>query len=98
MVLRRHGVPKARLEVLRQVSMFEGLPTKAEAERIGTRLLGEVGLRLAETSGVRVDDGFSTWFVSAAPMVGGLPVVGMDWSVGVGADGCERQGEEDHRE
>lgn len=31
MVLRRHGVPKARLEVLRQVSMFEGLPTKALA-------------------------------------------------------------------
>lgn len=61
-----------------------GLPTAAEARRAGTALLGELGVDLATTTGVRVDDGFNVWFVSASPRVGDLETLGLDWSVGIG--------------
>jgi hypothetical protein len=62
------------------------LPTKTEAERIGRALLTKLGIDLDHAT-VRVDDGFSTWSVSADPEIDGLPVIGMTTSVGVGPKG-----------
>jgi hypothetical protein len=62
------------------------LPTPAEAERQARDLLGRVGLDLAGAQ-VSVDDGFSALFVYVRPALGGLPVVGWDWSVAIGPKG-----------
>ena len=62
------------------------LPARGEAERIGRELLGKAGLDLDDPT-VRVEDGFSQWFVAARPTVEGLPTVGWEWGVGVGPKG-----------
>lgn len=62
------------------------LPTKADAEQLGRSFLARAGLDLASAS-VRVDDGFSQWVVAADPTVGGLPTIGLTWSVGIGPRG-----------
>jgi hypothetical protein len=63
------------------------LPSKAEAERIARDLLANVGLNLDGAS-VRVEDGFSMWYVNVDPMVNGLPTFGWPWSVSVGPKGA----------
>jgi hypothetical protein len=65
----------------------EGLPTAKEAETIGSAFLRKVGVDLARTTGLRINDGFDTWYLSAGAVVGDLPVLGMEWSVGVGPHG-----------
>lgn len=62
------------------------LPSKAEAERIGRAFLERAGLGL-DGATIRLDDGFSQWVVSADPAIGGLPTVGLTWSVAVGPKG-----------
>jgi hypothetical protein len=63
-----------------------GLPTRAEAERIGRDALARTGVDLAGAI-VRVDDGFSSWYVSASPRVDGRVVIGWTWSASVGVNG-----------
>lgn len=62
------------------------LPTREEAERIGRDLLRRVGLDLTGAS-VQVDDGFSAWYVTVRPALGGLPVWGWEWTAVVGPKG-----------
>lgn len=64
----------------------EGLPSKAEAEKLGRARLEALGIDLDDAR-VQVEDGFSTWYVMVDPQVGGLPVIGMTTSVAIGADG-----------
>ena len=63
------------------------LPTSAEAEAQARDLLAATGLDL-DGAAVRVDDGFTAWYVSADPMVGGLPTIGMSSGVAIGAAGA----------
>lgn len=63
------------------------LPSAAEAEARARDLLAAVGLDV-DSAAVRVDDGFTSWYVSADPSVGGVPTVGMSWGVAVGAGGA----------
>lgn len=62
------------------------LPTKEEAERVARDLLRRVGLDLTG-AGIQVDDGFSAWYVTARPTLGGLPVWGWEWTATVGPRG-----------
>jgi hypothetical protein len=66
-----------------------GMPTEAEAERLGRDLLGRLGVDL-EAAEVRVEDGFVTWNVTAEPVVGGRPTVAYATSVGIGPNGRVR--------
>lgn len=63
----------------------ENMPTKAEAEATARGLLEKLGVDLEEAT-VRVDDGFSAWYVLVEPMIDGLPVFGFGWSVTVGPE------------
>lgn len=58
------------------------------AERQGRELLAELGVDL-DTAAVRVEDGWSTWIVSADPEIDGLPTIGFSASVAVGVGGVE---------
>lgn len=78
--------PDGRCDPCPEPQRPAGLPTQAAAEQQGRKLLAELGVDLS-TATVRVDDGFSAWYVSAAPTIGGLPVIGMDSSVSIGVDG-----------
>jgi hypothetical protein len=62
------------------------LPSKDDAERIGRRLLGDLGVDL-DHAAVRVDDSITLWNVVVDPIVGGLPTVGLTSSVGIGPKG-----------
>ena len=62
------------------------LPSRDEAERIGRRLLAELGVDLDQAA-VRVDDAVTMWAVNADPVVGGLPTIGLSTSVSIGSDG-----------
>lgn len=62
------------------------LPSKDEAERIGRQVLESAGLDL-DGAVLRVDDGFTQWYVSAEPRVGGLPTISFAWSATVGPKG-----------
>lgn len=64
----------------------EDLPSGGEAEEIAGRILAAGGLDLDEAD-VRVEDQVSAWLVSADPVVGGLPTVGMGSVVSVGGGG-----------
>jgi hypothetical protein len=64
----------------------EGMPSKAEAEQEGRDLLRKLGVDLDHAT-VRVDDGFSSWNVTADAEVDGMPVVGMSTSVAIGPHG-----------
>lgn len=64
----------------------EGLPSGEEAEEIAGRILAAGGLDLDQAD-VRVEDQVSAWLVSADPVVGGLPTVGMGSVVSVGGGG-----------
>lgn len=63
------------------------LPSKAEAEAAGRKLLTRLGVDLDQAE-VRVDDGITVWNVVADPVVGGLPTVGFTTSVAVGPKGA----------
>lgn len=65
------------------------LPDEAGAERIARETFARLGLDLTGAS-VRVSDGGSTWYVSADPAVGGLPTVGLAWSLEIGGKGVVR--------
>jgi hypothetical protein len=64
-----------------------GLPSAEEARRIGLDLLAATGLDVDDAD-VRVEDQFSSWGVTADPMVGGLPTVGIGSWVAVGPEGA----------
>ncbi|MCU1463494.1 MAG: hypothetical protein JWO37_3569 [Acidimicrobiales bacterium] len=64
-----------------------GLPSQAEAERIGRDALAGTGVELAGAI-VRVDDGFSAWNVAVSPKVDGRIVVGWTWTASVGVNGA----------
>ncbi|MGI8759369.1 MAG: hypothetical protein ACR2K0_08700, partial [Acidimicrobiales bacterium] len=64
----------------------EDLPSGEEAEEIAGRILAAGGLDLDQAD-VRVEDQVSAWLVSADPVVGGLPNVGMGSVVSVGDGG-----------
>ena len=63
------------------------LPASSEAEAKARDLLAAAGLDL-DGAAVRVDDGFTAWYVSVDPMVGGLPTIGMSSGVAIGAAGA----------
>jgi hypothetical protein len=62
------------------------LPSKADAEVLGRKVLAELGIDLG-TAAVHVDDSITVWNVVADPVVGGLPTVGFTTSVGIGPNG-----------
>lgn len=64
----------------------EDLPSGEEAEEIAGRILSAGGLDLDQAD-VRVEDQVSAWLVSADPVVGGLPTVGMASMVSVAGGG-----------
>ena len=64
----------------------EGLPTKAEGERIARDTLTKAGVDLA-TAKLRFSDGFSRWDLTAQPQVEGLPTDGYSFSATVGPQG-----------
>jgi hypothetical protein len=59
------------------------LPSQQEAEEHARKLFTAAGLD-AVGARVQVDDGFDRWLVNIEPTVGGLPTIGMSWSVGIG--------------
>lgn len=61
------------------------LPTQDEARDIATPILRALG---AETGDLRVDDGFSAWYVNAPVKAGGTTVEGLMTSVGIGPKGA----------
>ncbi|MCU1483421.1 MAG: hypothetical protein JWN67_167 [Actinomycetia bacterium] len=62
------------------------LPSKADAEAQGRKLLTKLGVDL-DAADVKVDDGFTLWNVTADPVVGGLPTIGLTSSIGIGSKG-----------
>jgi hypothetical protein len=62
------------------------LPSKADAEAQGRKLLTKLGVDVDQAD-VKVDDGFTIWNVTADPVVGGLPTIGLTSSVGIGSKG-----------
>lgn len=59
------------------------LPTKAEAEDTARGLLTKIGADIKDAN-VRVEDGFSAWYVAVEPVLDGLKTYGFGWSVTVG--------------
>jgi hypothetical protein len=62
------------------------LPSEAEARQIATDLFAEVGVDLAG-SDVVVEGPYDSWYVSATPRVGGVPVSGYGFTANVGPKG-----------
>jgi hypothetical protein len=62
------------------------LPSKADAEAQGRTLLAELGVDL-DHADVKVEDGITSWNVTADPQVGGLPTIGLTSAVGIGSKG-----------
>lgn len=60
------------------------LPSQEDAEAIARRLFEAAGVDLSRAE-ARTEDWFTSWGVSAAPVVDGLPTIGMESSVSVGA-------------
>jgi hypothetical protein len=56
------------------------------AEEQGRAMLSKLGVDL-DGAAVRVEDGWSSWIVTADPEVGGLPTIGFSTSVSVGPEG-----------
>lgn len=67
------------------------LPTEAEAEGIGRRMLIALGVDL-DRAALRVDDAVTLWNVTADPEVGGLPTIGLATSLGIGPQGVVQYG------
>lgn len=63
-----------------------GLPAQADAERRARDMLTRAGFDLAGATASSTG-GTDSWYVSFAPTIGGLPVLGGQWSVTVGANG-----------
>jgi hypothetical protein len=64
----------------------EGLPSKADGERLARDTLTKAGVDLA-TAKVTFSDGLSRWDLTAQPQVGGLPTSGYSFSASVGPHG-----------
>ena len=65
----------------------EGFPTREEAEKLARETFTRLG---AGTDGLVVEDGWMTWEARVEMRLDGLPVLGMDSSVSIGASGVER--------
>jgi hypothetical protein len=62
------------------------LPTREQAEGAARALFAKAGIDLAGAA-VRVDDGFTQWFVEFEPEVGGLPTLGFSSGASIGPKG-----------
>ena len=63
-----------------------GLPTKADAERRARDVLTNAGFDLNGATASSTG-GIDSWYVSLTPTIAGVPVLGPEWSVTVGANG-----------
>jgi hypothetical protein len=63
------------------------MPSKTEAEGIARGLFTRLGVEL-EGATVRVEDGFSQWYVTVEPAIDGLPTTGFTWQAGIGPKGA----------
>jgi hypothetical protein len=63
-----------------------GLPAQVDAERRARDVLARAGFDLTGATASSTG-GTDSWYVSFTPTIGGLPVLGGQWSVTVGASG-----------